>query len=159
MKSSRPIVSRLMAAAFAAMLSLTAAPLAVPMFSVSASAEETVSPADTNATQSVIDSQIGAFRSGDDASAYAFAAPSIKTIFPTPERFIAMVKSGYQALYDPESYSFGRNTFLYGEVYQELIVTGRDGKLWQAVYTLKRQDDGSWKITGVKMNPYKGAST
>ena len=70
-----------------------------------------------------------------------------------------MVKNGYQPLFDPDFYVFGRNTFLYGEVYQEMIVTDRNGKQWQAVYTLKQQEDGSWKITGVKMEPHQGSST
>jgi hypothetical protein len=127
-------------------------------FAVSVMAQDTVNPEDTGATQGVIDDQIAAFRSGENDRAYSHAAPNIKRIFPDPERFIGMVKGGYEALYNPESYTFGRNTFINGEIYQELIVTDRAGKQWQAVYTLKKQEDGSWKITGVKMNPYKGAS-
>lgn len=123
-----------------------------------AKAEEAVSPADAAATQQVIADQLDAFQSGDHDRAYSHAAPSIKRVFPTIDGFMAMVKNGYDPIYAPGAHRFGRNVFLYGEVYQEVIVTDGSGKQWQAVYTLKQQEDGSWKITGVKLNPYKGAS-
>lgn len=46
-----------------------------------------------------------------------------------------------------------------GSVYQEVLVTDQSGKQWQAVYTLQKQTDGTWKITGVKMEPTQGAAT
>jgi len=126
-------------------------------FSPAARADE-VPPADAKAVQEVIDGQIGAFRAQDHAKAYSFAAPGIRQVFPTVEGFMAMVTSGYQPVYDPESYTFGRNIAVGGQVHQELLITARDGKLWQAVYTLQKQEDGSWKVTGVKLNPFKGES-
>jgi hypothetical protein len=129
-----------------------------PPLAQTAHAQETPSPADTTATQDVIGDQIAAFKAGDGARAYSHAAPGIKQVFTTVDRFMAMVQTGYLPLYNPESYTFGRNALIGGQVHQEVIVTDPSGKQWQAVYTLARQDDGSWKITGVKLNPYKGAS-
>ena len=137
---------------------LTVALLAMLLVTGPAAGEQAVSPADATATQQVIDDQLKAFSSGDHARAYSHAAPSIKRVFPTVEQFIAMVRNGYDPVYAPGDYHFGRNVFLYGEVYQEVIVTDGTGRQWQAVYTLKQQEDGSWKITGVKLNPHKGAS-
>ena len=114
--------------------------------------------ADQIAIQTVIRDQIEAFRAGDHERAYSHAAPTIKGIFPTVERFIEMVQRGYMPLYRPAEYHFGRSLEADGEIHQEVIVTDESGKLWQAVYTLRRQDDGSWKVTGVKLNPHKGAS-
>lgn len=111
------------------------------------------------AVQSVIEDQISAFQSKDYDRAFSHAAPTIKQIFKTTDRFIGMVKNGYQPLYNPESYAFSRSIEQGGSVYQEVIVTDQNGKQWQAVYTLKQQDDGSWKITGVKMEPTQGAAT
>jgi uncharacterized membrane protein YedE/YeeE len=123
-----------------------------------ASAQDAVSPADTQATRSVIDDQINAFKAGDGARAYSHAGPGIKQTFTTVERFITMVQTGYMPLYAPQSYQFGRNALISGLVFQELLVTDADGKVWQAVYTLQRQPDGTWKITGVKLDPYNGVS-
>ncbi len=120
---------------------------------------EDVSPTDQTETQAVISDQISAFQSSEFDRAFSHAAPNIRSVFKTADRFISMVKGGYQPLFNPDFYSFGRNTFLYGEIYQEVLATDQNGKQWQAVYTLKKQPDGSWKITGVKMEPYKGAST
>lgn len=129
------------------------------MLSVGAvSAQNTVSESDTTATQQVIEDQLLAFRAREHDRAFSHAAPNIKGIFRTVENFAAMVQRGYGAIYDPGEYSFGRNLSQYGEIYQEVLITDSSGKQWQAVYTLKQQEDGSWKITGVKMNPYKGAS-
>lgn len=122
-------------------------------------AQEAPSSADASAIQTVIEAQINAFRSGDDAAAYSHAAPNIKQIFPTVDQFISMVKTGYMPLYNPETFVFGRNAVIGSEIHQEVIVTDEKGKQWQAVYTLRQQEDGSWKITSVKMNPYSGATT
>ena len=114
---------------------------------------------DENAVQSVIEDQINAFQAKDYDRAFSHAAPTIKQIFKTTDRFVSMVKNGYQPLYNPDSYAFSRSIEQGGSVYQEVIVTDKNGKQWQAVYTLKQQEDGSWKITGVKMEPTQGAAT
>lgn len=114
---------------------------------------------DDAAIQSVIEDQISAFKSKDYDRAFSHAAPTIKQIFKTSDRFVGMVKNGYQALYNPDSYAFSRSIEQGGSVYQEVIVTDQTGRQWQAVYTLKKQDDGTWKITGVKMDPTQGAAT
>jgi len=121
-------------------------------------AQEAVPPQDAEAARVVIEQQLTAFRAGNGEAAYSHAAPSIRRLYPTVERFMAMVETGYGVLTNPEAHVFGRNTSFGGEVHQELIITGPDGKQWQAVYSLARQEDGSWKITGVKMNPYKGVT-
>ena len=129
------------------------------LISLKAFAQEVPVPTtDRNATQAVIGDQLNAFRARDHARAYSHAAPNITGYFDTVEKFTSMVSRGYGAIYSPDSFVFGRNTVINGEIHQEAIITGQDGRQWQAVYTLKRQEDGSWKITGVKMNPYKGAA-
>ncbi len=132
--------------------------LLLQSFSGGAFAQDAVPDADTSATRGVIEDQIKAFQSGDGERAFGHAAPNIRNVFGSVERFLSMVQSGYPSLYNPQEYNFGRNALISGQVYQELLVTDGDGKQWQAVYTLQRQEDGSWKITGVKMNPYKGVS-
>ena len=109
--------------------------------------------------QGVIEDQISAFQSKDYERAFSHADPTIRQIFKTTDRFIGMVKSGYGPLYNPDSFAFSRSLEQGGSVYQEVIVTDQNGKQWQAVYTLKKQPDGTWKITGVKMEPTQGAAT
>ncbi|MEL7429068.1 MAG: DUF4864 domain-containing protein [Pseudomonadota bacterium] len=120
---------------------------------------QAVTPEAETATQAVIADQLNAFQERDHARAFSHAAPTIKQVFKSEENFINMVKGGYGVLYNPDNYIFGRNFDVDGTIHQELIVTEQNGKQWQAVYTLKQMPDGSWKITGVKMNPYTGAAT
>jgi hypothetical protein len=106
--------------------------------------------------QSVIQDQLEAFKSGDTARAYSHAAPNIRTIFPNVESFMQMVTRGYPMVNDPADYRFGRSIETGGALHQEVIITDRSGRLWQAIYMLQRQPDGSLKIIGVKIDPFKG---
>ena len=121
--------------------------------------EVNVGPSETAGTQSVVKDKLNALKAGDTLRAYSHAAPNVKKIFPSVDRFSSMVKQGYGAIWQSDSFVFGRNTIVNNEIYQEVIITDPSGKQWQAVYTLKQQEDGSWKITGVKMDPYRGATT
>ena len=124
----------------------------------SAMAQEIENQADAEASKSVIEDQLDAFKTRDLERAYSHAAPGIRAMFPSVEQFSSMVERGYGAIFRHESYVFGRNRQEAGEMFHEVIITDDAGKQWQAVYSLQRQEDGSWRITGVKMNPYKGAS-
>jgi hypothetical protein len=121
-------------------------------------AQEGSGDAEALVIQGVIGDQLEAFKSGDLGRAYSHAAPNIKAIFPSVEVFSAMVRGGYGAIYANKSYFFGRNRQETGEFYQEVIISDENGKQWQAVYSLRRQPDGTWQITGVKLNPYTGAA-
>lgn len=105
----------------------------------------------------VIEEQIEAFLRDDAAAAYAFAAPGIKARFPDKESFFAMVKKSYQPVYKPGNYAFGRTQALDdgAMVLHELLIEGRDGKDWKAVYQMLRQPDGSYRIGGVAIVPEK----
>ena len=110
-------------------------------------------------TQAVIRDQLTAFQTRDHERAFSHAAPGIKNIFKNTENFIGMVRRGYAPLYEPETFIFSRSREEDGRIFQEVLVTDKNGKQWQAIYTLEKQADGSWKIAGVAMEPFKGAST
>ena len=105
------------------------------------------------AARSIIESQINAFLSDDMATAYSFAAPSIKQIYPDQTRFFDMVKRGYQPVYRPGNFAFGRSKSAANGagMVQEVLISGPDGQDWTALYSLERQPDGSFKINGVQM--------
>jgi hypothetical protein len=105
--------------------------------------------------QTLIQEQIQAFLHNDAASAYSFAAPGIKALFPDQDAFFAMVKKSYQPVYHPGNYAFGRNKSVDdgAMIYQEVLITGTDGKDGSAIYQVMRQPDGSYKINGVQILP------
>jgi hypothetical protein len=106
-------------------------------------------------TRHVIEQQIDAFLKDDAAAAYAFAAPGIQARYPDKDSFFAMVKKSYQPVYKPGNYAFGRSKAV-GDgamILHEVLIEGRDGKDWKAVYQLLRQPDGSYRIGGVLIAP------
>ena len=108
---------------------------------------------DAATVRGIIESQINAFLSDDMATAYSFAAPSIKRMYPDETRFFDMVKRGYQPVYRPGNFAFGRFKPAPdgAGMVQEVLIQGPDGQDWTALYSLERQPDGSFKINGVQM--------
>ena len=96
-----------------------------------------------------IEAQLDAFRAGDDAAAYALAAPGVKRMFSSPESFVRMVQRGYGPVYNAMNPVFLRAEPMGETGYlQEVGLSGPKGGSWLALYTLARQPDGSWLITG-----------
>lgn len=116
--------------------------------------------ADVKAAQTVIDSQLRAFQAGDDALAYSFAAPNVKTIFPTLESFMGMVANGYKPVHQPKSFAFGKVQEMgAGKIAQQVLLVGPDGKDYEALYTLELQPDGTFKVMGVSLRASNTLST
>lgn len=113
--------------------------------------------ADENAARNVITEQLESFLARDFERAYGYASEDIKRIFPTLDRFMAMVENGYLPVLRPGNYAFGRTeTMTDGRIVQEVLIRGPDGTDWTAVYFMELQDDGSWKVDGVDLR--KGAA-
>lgn len=116
--------------------------------------------AEIRAAQSTIDSQLKAFLADDGALAYSFAAPGIKRIFPTVDAFMGMVTNGYQPVRRPQRYTFGKSEEMgAGTVVQQVFVVGPDGREYEALYTLERQPDGRFLITGCSLRASNALST
>jgi hypothetical protein len=104
--------------------------------------------ADRTAVEGVISRQLDAFLADDAETAYSFAAPNIKARFPNEAIFMEMVRQGYAPVYRPASRAFGELKEIDGGLAQSVDILDGNGEEWTAVYTLERQPDGSWKITG-----------
>lgn len=109
--------------------------------------------------RSVIDRQIKAFQSGAHDEAFSYAAPNLQRTFGSESNFITMVKRGYGPIYGATNWSFGRSTSKDGTHYQELFLTGPKGRNWGALYIMRQEDDGSWRIHGVQLNRASAQTT
>lgn len=110
---------------------------------------DTLSAADRAEFQRIITGQIEAFRADDGERAYGYAAPGIRRIFPNSSIFMQMVKQGYRPVYRPQSFSFepaGADPL--GQSSQRVRIIGPDGKTYEALYSMERQPDGTWRISG-----------
>ena len=116
-----------------------------------------VTEADKSSFQTVISSQIEAFRADDGALAFSFAAPSIKSKFQSVETFMTMVRRGYRPVYRPRSLKFGAVTDELGVPTQTVHIVGPNGAAWTALYAMQRQPDGMWKIAAVVLRKEEGA--
>ena len=116
--------------------------------------------AEIKAAQGAIEAQLKAFQAGDGELAYSYAAPSIKRMFPTVEMFMGMVESAYQPVGHPKNFSFGKVEEMGAtSIVQQVLLTGPDGKEYEAVYTLQLQQDGTYLITGVSLKASNSLST
>ena len=118
-----------------------------------------IGAADQSAIRAVISDQMAAFRRDDAAGAFGFAAPNIQDMFGTPERFMTMVRDGYQAVYRPAEVRFGELIRIDGRLTQLVHVVGPDGVPRTALYFMERQPDGSWRIAGCMLAAEPGAAT
>ncbi|MEE8434713.1 MAG: DUF4864 domain-containing protein [bacterium] len=101
------------------------------------------------AIRKVIESQLAAFRRDDGRTAFSFAAPEIQSQFRTPENFMRMVRQGYRMLYRPLQIHFKTALTKQGQIVQPLLAIGEDGRTVMALYIMKREPDGEWRIAGV----------
>jgi hypothetical protein len=128
-------------------------------FLPAAAGAEPVSAADTQAVRAVVEAQLAAFAADDGQRAFSYAAPSIRAMFGTPERFMAMVRGSYPVVYRPSAVVFLHPAWLQGQLVQGVHLTDAGGALWLAVYTLERQADNSWRISGCTVQPSAGRMT
>ena len=125
--------------------------LAACAWTAAAVAQAPASQADRAAIRAVIGDQISAFRRDDGDAAFAFAAPSIRDMFGTADRFMAMVRGGYQPVYRPRQVEFGDLMLKEGALTQVVHVVGPDGIPVTALYFMERQADGTWRISGCSL--------
>ena len=133
-----------------------AAIIAVLLFTLPAVAQSLpsqVGEADRQAIRMVIEEQLGAFQRDDAQAAFARATPGIQAIFKSPERFMDMVRRGYQPVYRPRQVEFRDIIDIDGAPTQRVFIIGPDGAPVMALYPMERHADGTWKIDGCTLIP------
>lgn len=129
-------------------------------FAPAAPAQETPVPAaDAKAIEEVIRAQLAAFAKDDAAKAFGYAAPGIRQMFGTPEKFLAMVRAGYPVVYRPAAVTFLKPSGGGGDVIQPVRMADAEGTLWIALYLMQRQADGSWLTNGCRLQRSEGQFT
>jgi hypothetical protein len=104
--------------------------------------------AERQAMQSVVGAQLEAFREGRHSDAFSHAAPSIQAMFGDVDTFIQMVRRGYAPVYSNKGFNFASSfTDDSGRFAQRVVIDAKDGKRYEALYTLQQLADGTWKIT------------
>jgi hypothetical protein len=120
---------------------------------------EPVSQDDAQAVRAVVEAQLAAFAADDAKRAFSYAAPSIRKMFGTPDRFMEMVRAGYPVIYRSAAVIFLNPVRVEGQLVQGVQLTDAEGGLWLAIYRLERQPDKSWRISGCDVQPSSGKMT
>jgi Domain of unknown function (DUF4864) len=113
-----------------------------------AQANTPLSAADEKNVRAVVQAQLKAFADDNAARAFGFAAPALQTQFGSAENFMAMVRSSYPVVYAPANVAFLKPETQDGDVIQRVQMNDQQGKAWLAVYSLQKQKDGAWRISG-----------
>jgi hypothetical protein len=103
---------------------------------------------DVATAQTTIRAQLDAFGRDDAEAAYSYAAPAIHSLFPQADIFLGLVKRKYAPVYRHKSFEFGEAQASDGKIAQRAHIVDTDGEVWEALYTLEIEPDGSMKITG-----------
>lgn len=114
---------------------------------------------DWRASQAVIAKQMDAFRLDDGDVAFALTSPGVRQVFETADDFMAMVRTEYSAVYRPRAYRFLKPSILGGEPVQPVEVTALDGAISIAVFSMERQPNRSWRISGCHLLDSKQFAT
>jgi len=119
------------------LLSLATAPIAL--------AQDATPAADA---RHIIEQQLAAFERDDAVEAYSYAAPEIQALFPDPNQFLTMVDSAYAPVHHHRSVEFGPTAEQDGMIAETVILTDGEGQVWTALYKLRKQPEGGWKVAG-----------
>lgn len=121
--------------------------------------EEEIAPGEALAIRTVIEAQLNAFGAEDGKKAFSFASPAIRRKFSTSSNFMQMVRQGYPMIYRPQAYDFLETRRRDGITAQAVQFFDHQGKGTIAIYIMERQDDGTWRIDGVRLIEQGGAES
>ena len=100
--------------------------------------------------KSTIQAQLNAFQDDDFISAFEIAAPNIRSMFGTAERFGAMVQKGYPMVYRPSDVLFLTLKKFEDEIWQKIEIRDAKGQYHVLAYKMIILN-GVWRIEGVRL--------
>jgi hypothetical protein len=101
------------------------------------------------AAQSVIQSQLEAFQRGDAEGAFALASPDLKATYSTSGNFMESIRSGNTPFFSRCITEFDDFVVDGDAAAQNVTVIDDGNSVWNVIYKLARQPDGTWLIDGV----------
>lgn len=109
--------------------------------------------------RAVVQGQLDALAKDDAAKAFSFAAPNVRESLGSAPRFLEMVQRGYPVVYRPASVAYLKAEGKSDEAIQRVQMTDQSGEPWLATYSLQRQKNRSWRITGCSVIENRGRMT
>ena len=132
--------------------------LAAASLQVKARAAE-LTAAEVHQVQAVIAAQLKAFADDDADSAFATATPQVRQAIGDSSRFLALVRGHYPMVYRPVAFGFLQPKENEGQVLQTVTLRDHENNTWLAVFSLERQPDRTWRISGCSVAANKWRTT
>lgn len=136
-------------------LVLCAVALAAPR----ADAADKLVPSDRQAIEATIRQQLEAFRRDDAETAFGYATPDIQRMFGSSDNFLYMVRESYEPVYRSADVQFVRLEAVDGQWIQTVQLVDGEGRVWRALFTMKRQPDRAWKVGGCQLVQTRALAT
>jgi hypothetical protein len=108
---------------------------------------------DWKSIKQVISAQRAAFIAGDGDKAFGYATPALRAQFGDADTFMAMVHLGYPALLTARYTEFLEGAVIDGLIIQPLRLVDADNSVRVALYTVEKQKNGAWRISGCRIGP------
>ncbi len=138
----------------AMMRTIEAVIVAAALWVTAASAQELTAAR----SRAIIEQQFDAFARDDAEAAYALADPTIKEMFVDADHFMAMVRDRYAPVYRHRSAEFGDFAELGDEASLKATLVDGDNVVWTALYSLRREANGDWLISGCVLAKAEGSA-
>lgn len=116
----------------------------------------TLSAADEKSVHAVVQGQLTALARDDASKAFSYAAPNVRQAVGTAEGFMVMVRRSYPVIYRPASVAFLKPESKDGQAIQRVQMLDERSEEWLVIYSLQRQKDKAWRITGCRVVSNKG---
>src|SRR5271168_513932 len=136
------------------MKTIEACIVAATLWVATASAEES----NAARSQAIVERQFDAFARDDAEAAYALADPTIKQMFVDPDHFLAMVRDRYAPVYRHRSVEFGDFAESGDDASLAATLVDNDNVVWTALYSLRREANGDWLISGCVLEKAEGSA-
>ena len=109
-----------------------------------------ISENDKIAIRQLIEKQLSAFQSKDEATAFALTSPTIQRKYGQND-FINTIESDYDAIIKPRSIMFKGFTLVNNYPALVSMIMNQAGELAQGVFVVQHQPDYSWRIHGYEL--------
>lgn len=118
-----------------------------------------LTPTDEKNIRATVQGQLSALARDDATRAFSFAAENVRQAVGTAPAFLALVRRNYPVVYRPASVAFLKPESRGEQVIQRVQMLDASGDAWLAIYSLQRQKNKSWRITGCAVIENKGHMT
>lgn len=115
-----------------------------------------LTPVDEKVIRATVQGQLAALARDDAPRAFSFAAENVRQAVGSAPAFMAMVRRNYPVIYRPASVAFLKPESRDDQVIQRVQMIDANGDAWLAIYSLQRQKNKSWRITGCAVVENKG---